>query len=122
MSTVIKTISGQCHCGNVCVINARAPDYLNDCNCSLCRRLGALWAYYPSSEVEISGETIGYVREDLSEPAVAVHHCPKCGTATHWIPLSEAPYDRMAVNARLFDETAIDGVEIKYPDGRSWER
>jgi len=115
------TITGQCVCGAVCFRVVQRPDYLNDCNCTLCRRLGALWAYYRLSEVEITGETTGYVREDLSEPAIAAHHCPRCGTTTHWTPLGDEPDDRMGVNARLFDETAMDGVEIKYPDGRSWD-
>jgi hypothetical protein len=114
-------VNGECLCGAVRYRVARKPDYVNDCNCSLCRKSGALWAYYPSAEIEISGETTGFVRQDMREPALSVHHCPACGATTHWMPLGDGPHARMGVNARLFEDGAMDGVEIRYPDGRSWE-
>jgi len=40
------TLSGSCHCGAVVVNVARRPRQLTDCNCSICRRYGTLWAYY----------------------------------------------------------------------------
>ncbi len=115
-----EPISGQCHCGKVRVTVTRAPDYVNSCNCSLCRSLGALWVYYASNEVEISGETRGYVRTDLSPAALVTHHCPTCGTTTHWVPREDGPHPRMGINARLFAEDFLDGVETRYPDGKSW--
>lgn len=113
-------ISGQCHCGAVRVTVSRSPDYVNECNCSLCRSLGARWVYYASSEVEISGETSGYVRADLSPASLVFHHCPTCGTTTHWSPLKHGPHTRMGMNARLFDEDFTDGIEFRYPDGKNW--
>jgi hypothetical protein len=117
-----EPVSGQCVCNAVRFTVAGKPGYVNDCNCSLCRTLGALWAYYASSELDIIGETRGYVRTDLTEPAIAVHHCPICGTTTHWAPLDDGPHPRMGINARLFEDGVTDGVEIRYPDGKSWER
>ena len=35
----------ECHCGNLRLCASREPDDLTQCNCSICRRLGALWAY-----------------------------------------------------------------------------
>jgi hypothetical protein len=34
-----------CHCGAVRIILEPAPTRVRDCNCSICRRYGALWAY-----------------------------------------------------------------------------
>ena len=35
-----------CHCGAVRLTVPRAPVEVTECNCSICRRLGARWAYY----------------------------------------------------------------------------
>ena len=39
-------LHASCHCGAVRLELARRPRRLTDCNCSICRRYGALWAYY----------------------------------------------------------------------------
>lgn len=111
---------GQCLCGNVQFQVKQRPEYVNDGNCSLCTKLGALWAYYPSDEIDISGKTRSYVRTDLTEPALTVHHCPTCGATTHWVPLEDGPHRRMGINARLFADGVIGDVEVRYPDCKSW--
>jgi hypothetical protein len=39
-------IESSCHCGVVKLEIQSAREEVNDCNCSICRRYGALWAYY----------------------------------------------------------------------------
>lgn len=46
-------IEASCHCGAVRILVAERPWVLTACNCSLCRRLGTLWAYYRPDEVAI---------------------------------------------------------------------
>lgn len=57
-------MEGSCHCGAVRIAVARAPEWVGACNCSLCRRTGALMAYYPPAEVRIEGETAAYIWGD----------------------------------------------------------
>jgi len=38
--------TGSCHCGAVQLEIPSAPDHLTNCNCSICWRYGALWAYF----------------------------------------------------------------------------
>ena len=46
-----QTYQGACHCGRI-TFEARAPiDYAVDCNCSVCRRKGALW--HPAAEADL---------------------------------------------------------------------
>lgn len=101
----------------------RAPDYVNDCNCTLCTKRGALWAYYRPSEVVIEAATdaiTAYTRADLTAPFLSTYHCAKCGCTTHWAPLPTKPQERMGVNVRLFGDEMIQGVELRKIDGRSW--
>lgn len=114
-----------CLCGAVRVALPRQPDYINDCNCSLCRRVGGAWGYFSAREVEVSGETGTFTRTDMENPAVTVHFCRSCGTTTHWT-LSDAyqkahpELDRMGVNMKLFAPAELVGIEIRFPDGDGW--
>ncbi|MFN5632508.1 MAG: GFA family protein [Sphingomonadales bacterium] len=120
-------LSASCHCGAVHVQVAHAPDFIFECNCSLCDSHGVWWGYYDPGEVVVTGETRGYGRVDREVPAVEVHFCPRCGCTTHWM-LAEAylqksgtANDRMGVNMRLFDRAALFGVKLHFPDGRAWD-
>jgi hypothetical protein len=46
---------GTCHCGAVTIRLPSIPEKATSCNCSLCRRLGGLWAYYEFGTVQITG-------------------------------------------------------------------
>ena len=109
-----------CHCGRATIALPRAPDYVNQCNCSLCTKSGFRGIYYASEELRISGDFDTYLREDLPEAMIRILRCATCGVATHWEPLSEPPYARMGVNSRLVDPALLEGVEVREIDGASW--
>src|SRR5450759_179867 len=50
---VSTTIDASCHCGAVHLAIDAPPETLTECNCSICRRYGALWAYYSPKQVRI---------------------------------------------------------------------
>ena len=98
-------VEASCHCGAARIAVEVPPPELTACNCSLCRRLGTLWAYYRPDQVRIvrgAGTTVPYVQGDRT---LAVHHCATCSCITHWSSLTGA--DRMAVNTRLMEEREI---------------
>jgi len=80
---------GQCHCGNVRFSVSEAPEKLVDCNCSLCRRLGALWGHLYIDKVTIiakPGSTREYIQGDKT---LALNTCNHCGCTTHYESLVE---------------------------------
>ena len=96
-----------------------APGHVSSCNCSICRRTGALWAYYRPDEVRIhasDGATAPYVWGDQ---CLALHHCNTCGCITHWENLMPEG-DRMGINARLLEEFDAEKAERKFVDGASF--
>ena len=113
-----------CICGHVRLELPRRPDYVNECNCMLCGKSGARWAYFHPDEVRVEGATNGYRREDKADPAVEVQFCPKCGATTHFLLTDSAIAKfgnvQMGVNARLAEEADLAGTELRFPDGRSW--
>ena len=113
-----------CHCGLVRVEIRKRPDYVHECNCSLCGSLGVRWAYLHPSEVSVEGSTRGYRRGDKDDPSAEIRFCPTCGSTTHFT-LTESAVARFGnsltgVNVRLADERDLAGLELRYPDGRTW--
>ncbi len=110
-----------CHCGAVRIVLAERPRQLTSCNCSLCHRLGALWAYYRPAQVSIAlgaGTTVPYVQGDRT---LAVHRCATCGCVTHWESVGKERASRMAVNARLLEPADVEKVPVRRFDGAgSW--
>ena len=93
-------IEAVCDCGAVRMEIAKAPEKLNDCQCSWCQRLGALWAYYKQDEVRLvceSDATSVYIR---GPRRLEFHRCKVCGLTTHWVSIDPARR-RMGVNGRL---------------------
>jgi hypothetical protein len=112
-----------CICGQVHV-ETPTPDFIHECNCTLCSGSGARWAYFLPSDVTVEGTTKGYCRDDKEDPAAEVHFCTNCGATTHFVltPSAVAKFGnvQMGVNMRLADEADLAGIELRYPDGRGW--
>ncbi len=110
-----------CHCGAVRFEIAERPETVTDCNCSICRRLGGLWAYYRKDQVRIIAApdaTSAYVWGDRM---LEFHHCQTCGCATHGVSTEKGDPDRITINARLFDPADLVGMPIRKFDGaESW--
>lgn len=48
-------LTTSCHCGAVRLEIARSPRTLTQCNCSICRRYGAIWSYHRRNSVQLAG-------------------------------------------------------------------
>jgi len=107
-------IKGSCHCGEVTIEVPGLPAYVIDCNCSLCRRTRAIWAYYSEDKVRIAGPTDDYVWGDRTLRTV---RCRQCGCVTHWSPLVPNDNGRMGVNMANFEPGVLDGVRVRQFDG-----
>jgi hypothetical protein len=109
-------IEASCHCGAVRFEIAAAPTSVTDCNCSICRKKGVLWAYYPKDQVRIisaDGATSTYRWND---EVIDFHTCRTCGCTTHYSPV-DVRENRIAVNARLMEPAALAAAQIKKFDG-----
>lgn len=113
-------MEGRCHCGKVGWTFAGNPESALACNCTLCRRYGALWAYdFEHGRIEHIGPSRAYVRADMHDPTIEVVHCPDCACVSGWraLRLEKDGRRRLAVNLRLADADAVADLPVVRSDG-----
>ena len=117
-----EIINAQCHCGQVQLRTEQRPTALTSCNCSICRRYGALWAYYPPQDVSIEEQQPTSVYR-WGEQDIAFHFCPNCGCLTHYLSDNAPKGPRVVINARMITDTKLlDQIPIRHFDGAdSWQ-
>ena len=110
-------LTGSCHCGLLRWRYAALPEDATACNCTICRRYGALWIYgFDGKEVTTEGDSAAYIRGKH----IAFHFCPNCGCACFMQGLRKEPDGsrRMAVNLRMaVDADAIQSIPLRRFDG-----
>lgn len=110
-------LEGSCHCGKVRWTFSSVPESATACNCTVCRRYGALWIYgFENDDIHLSGPTHVYVR---GERKLEFHFCPDCGCITYWRQ-SKAGDDgqrRVGVNVRLAEPDTLGDLAINRFDG-----
>ena len=72
-----------CHCGAIALRLAAPPTEVTECNCSLCRRYGVLWAYCKAHEVGPLPEATLTHTYAWNGRHVDFHSCRGCGCITH---------------------------------------
>lgn len=114
------TLIGTCHCGAAHWTLEGDPGPVTACNCTLCRRYGALWAYdYENERIRIVGPTVAYTRIGKANPALEMRFCATCGCVLCWrgLRLEEDGRRRMAVNVRLAPPESVAALPIDHFDG-----
>ncbi len=111
-------IEGSCHCGNVKWSYAQPLESITACNCTLCSRYGALWAYgHVDHGITISGATKSYSRGSKIN---GYHFCETCGCLAYYLAKfkDEQGRFRIAVNTRMVtDPQLIASLPVDHFDG-----
>lgn len=111
---------GSCHCGAI-KFEAEAPEDIEveDCNCSICAKSGALHLILPLSKFNLlQGED--HLQTYCFNTGVAKHtFCKTCGIKPFYTPRSNP--DGVSVNIRCFDNQPTS-VTVNPFDGQNWEQ
>ena len=105
-----------CHCGNIRLEVDAELDKLRQCNCSTCRRFGAIHWYVPASSVTLLDR-----KRPLSTYAWRAvheghHFCGTCGTS---IMRTGYPDGTIAVNPCCIQEVDPIALDVERFDGRT---
>lgn len=110
-------IQGTCLCEAVQLGAARLPRQVTQCNCSVCRRYGTLWAYYRRSAVSITAPRGGLESYSVRGGGLKFVRCRTCGCVISWDSRRKGAEQRMGINTRLLDHALMADVPVKVLDG-----
>jgi len=104
-----------CHCKAIRIIFPPLREPALECLCSICRRYGALWAYYKPGEVQIeTGNAIeAYV---WGKERLSFNRCKYCGCMTHYTVIRDTE-PRVAVNCRMLEKAEFEELDSVQSDG-----
>jgi hypothetical protein len=115
-------LTASCHCGAVTIELAEAPDSLTECNCSVCYRYGALWAYGTRQTITVKAHADKLRYYCWGDKCIEFYHCQRCGCLTHYESVEKSRDSRVAVNARMLPPDHIQALKIRRFDGAdSWQ-
>lgn len=112
-------IQSSCHCGSITIDIPRRPRTLTSCNCSICRRTGALWAYYRATSIRLHaprGSTMSYA---WGKRGIRFVRCRHCGCLTHWEGARNPRTGYVGINMRNADPQITQSVRVRRLDGAS---
>lgn len=113
-------IIGSCHCG---AVHWRFEGPITDatiCNCTACRRYGALWAYgYEGQNIRVEAPNNGLTLYAWGSRSLSFNFCRICGNLISWRGLrpDENGRTRIAVNLRLAEPDAVAPIPLQRFDG-----
>ena len=115
----LTTYKGSCHCDRATFeLKSKPITHVMECNCSICRKTGALWTPAAEADLKLSGESeLGVYQFGTMR---AKHYfCRTCGMR----PLTRPRLDptRWAVNVRCLDGVDLASLKVIPFDGQNWE-
>ena len=114
-----QTYSGSCHCGAVAFTVEIDPSTALKCNCSICTKLGAVWAFAPKAKFVLkSGE---FEQGDYQFNKMVLHHhfCSECGIESYAEGTAPDGSPTVGINLRCIEGIDVDKLSPRPWDGRS---
>jgi len=109
--------STKCHCGNVSITVDTLPETLTSCNCSICDRYGALWAYYEAKEMAVKNAEHPISTYKWGKKKITFHSCSNCGCVMYHSCVNDEGVLRVGVNARMSEPKLPKGISVRLFDG-----
>jgi hypothetical protein len=110
-----QTYTGSCHCGDVRFEADMDLDHVRVCDCSLCRKRGALNHRIAREDLRILSNLDDMTLYQWHTMTARDYFCPRCGILPFRQPRT-AP-DMWAVNVRCLDDVDLDAIPVDHVHG-----
>lgn len=112
----VTQYNGSCHCGRVRFRLSTQLDNVVVCDCSICRKRGALIHKVEDGALEILTPLDELTTYKFHSNVATDYFCPTCGILPFRRPRL-APH-AWAVNARCLDDVDLDAIPVKRVHGK----
>ena len=119
---MLKTYSGSCHCGRARFEVDLDLDHVRVCDCSICKRRGALIHRVPEEALRTLTPLDELTRYQWHTLTAEDYFCPTCGILPFRRPRTRTPGEAMqgmalftgwGINVRCLDGVDLDSIPIK---------
>jgi hypothetical protein len=110
---------GGCHCGRVRYEATSDLAQVVDCNCSICMKRGAVWAFVKAPEFKlVQGEE---ALADYQFGKKNIHHlfCKSCGVGAFSRGMAPNGDETFAINVSCLDDIEVAKLKLTPFDGKS---
>lgn len=112
----MKTYQGSCHCGACRFEVDMDLDHVRSCNCSVCRRRGALIHRVPAEALRLLTPLTDLTVYAWHTGTAKDYFCPKCGILPFRIPRKltseELAHGALAFHGWAVNVRCLDGVDF----------
>jgi hypothetical protein len=119
MSDEHRVYQGSCHCGRVTFELKAKLGVVMDCNCSICRRRGALWHGASDASLRITSDEKHLRLYQFGTMTAKHYFCGTCGIHPFVRPRLDP--SRWGVNVRCIPEVDLSSLRVIRFDGEHWE-
>lgn len=111
---------GGCHCTRVrFAVLAPVKLEVDECNCSMCRRMGFLHLIVPRTRFRLLCGADALVTYSFNTKVAKHLFCGTCGIQSYYVPRSHP--DGYSVNARCLEPGTVEEMIVRPFDGQHWE-
>ena len=112
-------IHGSCHCGKIAYRLDAEPTEAIECNCSICRRKGALLAAFAADQFHLETARAEIAVYTFGKHVIRHQFCKTCGCAPFAEGTGPDGKAMVAVNLRCADDLDLAKIRVTQFDGAS---
>jgi hypothetical protein len=113
------TVRGSCHCGRIAYSLDAEPTEAIECNCSICRRKGALLAAFAPDKFQLETSRDDIAVYTFGKHVIRHQFCKTCGCAPFAEGIGPDGEAMVAINLRCAENVDLSTVKISRFDGAS---
>jgi len=106
-----------CHCGKIAFGLDDEPTQAIECNCSICRKRGAILAAAPADKLSLETPREAMATYTFNTHKISHHFCTTCGCGPFSEGVGRDGQPMVMVNLRCADDFDLSAVEVMPFDG-----
>lgn len=111
---------GSCHCGKIAyTVDEDPPSEALSCNCSICRRKGALHHFTTPDRFTLEGSRDDVGTYKFNKHVVSHHFCKACGCAPFAEGTGPDGKPMVEINLRCAEGIDLEALKVAEYDGAS---